>query len=205
MLSQNLLGLTLNNVEFPACHVQDMCEPAARQQQLQFQAAQCASLSRLWRSQQLVDVHLQSADGDLHGAHRVVLASSSGFFRALLCGAGQSMKEGSSSSACGLQDSMVVQLPYSSQQIASLLTILYEHNITVSAGGSAQVPAVILLPWCPGIPNACSCHCCKHTWQKATDVRRSHSKQRVLQIRPLTSTAEQWDQPSQCAVSCNQA
>jgi hypothetical protein len=113
---------------------QDMCEPAARQQQQQFLAAQCASLAGLWRSQQLVDVHIQSADGDLHGAHRVVLASSSGFFRALLCGAGQSMKEGSSSSVCGLQDSrMVVQLPYSSQQLSSLLTILYEHSIEVRA------------------------------------------------------------------------
>jgi hypothetical protein len=49
------------------------------------------------------------------------------------------MKEGSSSSSCGLQDSMVVQLPYSSQQLSSLLTILYEHNITVSVGRSAQV------------------------------------------------------------------
>ncbi|KAF6256002.1 hypothetical protein COO60DRAFT_1702518 [Scenedesmus sp. NREL 46B-D3] len=117
---------------------QDMCEPAARQQQHQFLAAQCAGLAGLWRSQQLVDVHIRTADGDLHGAHRVVLASSSGFFRALLCGAGQSMKEGSTSSAHGSQDSSaVVQLPYSSHQLSSLLAVLYEHSIEVCEGNVA--------------------------------------------------------------------
>jgi hypothetical protein len=50
------------------------------------------------------------------------------------------MREGSSSNVCGLQDSsMVVQLPYSSQQLSSLLTILYEHSIEVRASHDVGV------------------------------------------------------------------
>lgn len=153
---------TLHNVLFPAWHVQDMCEPAARQQQQQFLAAQCASLAGLWRSQQLVDLQLQSADGDLHGAHRVVLASSSGFFRALLCGAGQSMKEGSSSSNCSLQDSIVVQLPYSSQQLSSLLTILYEHSITVRVCGHCTGCCLSLVVCVAATQCQMPAKCCRH-------------------------------------------
>lgn len=92
------------------------------------QATAVASLAELWRAQQLIDVHIQSADGALLGAHRIVLAASSGFFRALFCGAGQAMREGTTVNSAS---SLVVELPYNQQQVSALLEILYEHNIRV--------------------------------------------------------------------------
>lgn len=85
-------------------------------------------LSQLWRSQQLCDVKLQPCDSDVVlPAHRIVLASSSGFFRAVFCGAGQVMKEGTVAD----NSNVVVQLPYSRQQITDLLTMLYDYSIRV--------------------------------------------------------------------------
>ncbi len=53
-------------------------------------------LQHLWRDRELVDVELV-LDDDEHDtipAHRVVLAASSGFFYALLCGSGRHMAQG---------------------------------------------------------------------------------------------------------------
>lgn len=45
-------------------------------------------MAALWREGQLCDVSLAAADGRCVRAHRVVLASASSYFRALLMGAG---------------------------------------------------------------------------------------------------------------------
>eukprot|EP00878_Enallax_costatus_P014242 GHUV01014897.1.p1 GENE.GHUV01014897.1~~GHUV01014897.1.p1 ORF type:complete len:549 (+),score=161.79 GHUV01014897.1:230-1876(+) len=101
---------------------------------VQFQQHVNRTLSQLWRSQQLCDVKLQPCDGgEVLLAHRIVLASSSGFFRAVFCGAGQVMKEG----AAADNSNTVVQLPYSRQQIADLLTMLYDYSIRVYASNVA--------------------------------------------------------------------
>ena len=46
------------------------------------------ALAALWRDGQLCDVSLEAADGRCVRAHRIVLASASSYFRALLMGAG---------------------------------------------------------------------------------------------------------------------
>lgn len=97
---------------------------------LHFQQHVGKSLSHLWRSGQLCDVQLHSSDSDqLLPVHRVMLAACSGFFRALFCGAGQSMREGASVDNNG---NMVVQLPYSRQQVLEVMTMLYDYNVDVS-------------------------------------------------------------------------
>lgn len=54
-----------------------------------------SSLSELWREGLLCDVTLSASDGSVYPCHRVVLASGSGYFRALFTGAGSAMLEGS--------------------------------------------------------------------------------------------------------------
>eukprot|EP00879_Flechtneria_rotunda_P007896 GHRR01008273.1.p1 GENE.GHRR01008273.1~~GHRR01008273.1.p1 ORF type:complete len:683 (+),score=193.75 GHRR01008273.1:294-2342(+) len=94
----------------------------------QFRDISCRTLAELWRSEHLCDVHVEATNQQLFGAHRVVLAASSGFFRALLCGAGQSMKEGS-----GRGRQQVVKLPYGPQQVAEMLAVVYDHQVQVCA------------------------------------------------------------------------
>lgn len=48
-------------------------------------------LAHLWRNEELVDVELVLDDGTRIPAHKVVLAASSGFFYAQLCGSGRHM------------------------------------------------------------------------------------------------------------------
>ena len=52
------------------------------------------SLREFWASGKLCDVLLRTCDGIELACHRVVLAASSGFFRALFLGAGACMSEG---------------------------------------------------------------------------------------------------------------
>lgn len=47
----------------------------------------------------------------------------------MFCGAGQVMKEGTAVSS---NSNMVVQLPYSKQQVMDLLTMLYDYSIQAS-------------------------------------------------------------------------
>ncbi|KAF8064617.1 Klhl12 [Scenedesmus sp. PABB004] len=94
-----------------------------------FQAAACASLAQLWRQGALCDVVVRCADGGRVPAHRVVLAASCRYVRALLCGAGASMREGAAPS--------VVDLPYSQPQVEALLAAIYDHRLEVSAGNVA--------------------------------------------------------------------
>ncbi len=52
----------------------------------------------LWEKGSLCDVQLRTVDGAIVPAHRVVLAASSGFFRALFVGSGRQMREGAEDS-----------------------------------------------------------------------------------------------------------
>ena len=52
----------------------------------------------LWEEGSLCDVQLRTVDGAIVPAHRVILAASSGFFRALFIGSGRQMREGAEDS-----------------------------------------------------------------------------------------------------------
>jgi hypothetical protein len=101
----------------------------------ELRASFCTAAATLYKQQLLCDVPLQAVDGQQIGAHRIILAASSGFFRAMFCGAGQLMREGMqvphSIQCCAYSSTAVIPLPYTAQQLSFLLSTLYEHQIQV--------------------------------------------------------------------------
>lgn len=63
-------------------------------------AALAAGLLPLWEEGSLCDLELVAGDGAVQPAHKVVLASCSGFFRAALAGAGREMREARHAGRC---------------------------------------------------------------------------------------------------------
>jgi hypothetical protein len=79
---------------------------------------QGGDLLSLWERGDLADVYLRCAGGELVPAHRVVLAASSPFFRALFVGTGRRMREGSSSE---------IDLPLAAPELRLLLKAVYKN------------------------------------------------------------------------------
>ena len=80
-----------------------LAQPGSRQQaaernedcvDLSTELACASGMYDLWQGGALCDCELVAADGLRLPAHKVVLASSSKYFKALLTGAGQEMREG---------------------------------------------------------------------------------------------------------------
>ena len=83
-------------------------------------------MAELWRAGLLCDVVLHTGDGAMAPCHRVALASASGYFRALLTGAGACMAEGGCST---------VQLrELSEDDMLAALCAVYDHEVKVRAG-----------------------------------------------------------------------
>ncbi|GAX72739.1 hypothetical protein CEUSTIGMA_g195.t1 [Chlamydomonas eustigma] len=81
-------------------------------------------LGQLWRSAQLCDVVVIGQEGQEFPCHRIVLAASSGYFRALFTGAGAQMAEGCSSQ---------FKLDHiSAFDLSIALTAIYEQSIQMS-------------------------------------------------------------------------
>ena len=104
-------------------------------------SSSAANLSQLWRAGNLCDVTLRSKDGLVEfpchfPCHRVVLAATSGYFRALFTGAGSAMLERASST--------VTLMELSSMDLRAALEAMYELRAQVGCeqnlrymGGSA--------------------------------------------------------------------
>ena len=58
-------------------------------------SVQTYGMAALWRSETLCDIKIK-VDGQLFSAHKIVLAGSSQYFRALFSGAGSGMSDGCS-------------------------------------------------------------------------------------------------------------
>eukprot|EP00803_Ostreobium_quekettii_P007929 evm.model.scf_841EXC.7 EVM.evm.TU.scf_841EXC.7 scf_841EXC:48893-54188(+) len=87
-------------------------------------------LHDLWQRQQLCDVVLRTGDGGLVGAHKIVLASCSPFFRALFTGTGQSMREHQQRLTSG--QSVVDLLGVDSAGLERVLGAVYARKLEVS-------------------------------------------------------------------------
>lgn len=79
----------------------------------------------LWEDGSLCDVQLRTVDGGIVPAHRVVLAASSGFFRALFVGSGRQMREGLA------EDSKPICLTgVDEASLRALLKVVYSNPVT---------------------------------------------------------------------------
>lgn len=88
-------------------------------------------LRELWESSLLCDVGLKSVDGECFRAHKIILASVSPFFRALLTGTGQCMKDVQEALPSGEQ---VIQLKgVEGNALGAILDAVYRRQVEVCA------------------------------------------------------------------------
>jgi BTB/POZ domain len=88
----------------------------------------------LWEDGSLCDVQLRTVDGAIVPAHRVVLAASSGFFRALFVGSGRQMREGS-------EDSKPISLTgVNEASLRALLKAVYSNSSTDHLNDDTVLP-----------------------------------------------------------------
>jgi hypothetical protein len=145
--------------------------------------------------------------------------------RALLCGAGRSMREGcahgltpapftgcvtttsSTSSTSGSSNApagqLVVELPYSAQQLSALLEVLYEHRLNVSVWASAccvcscALPVRSVLSCCRRAPSSCGggvarWRCLHQCRCVAATSRGCSTWQRTWRWHPCRRPAARW-------------
>jgi hypothetical protein len=107
-----------------------------------------AALLTLWEDGSLADVRLRCSDGEVVAAHRVVLAASSPFFRALFLGAGRSMREGGAPE---------VELPLPSPALRLLLQAVYRNDAAAGVDASSAEALLAAASYLSVAPVAAAC------------------------------------------------
>lgn len=136
-------------------------------------------LQDLWQQQQLTDILLRSSDGQEFPCHQVVLAASSGFFRALLATTGPHMndcKHDSSQSSLATFDLPSVDGP----TLLSVLKTLYTGQLLVPEAGKIEpllqvgsfLEVEVIRNACCEVGNPCyCCLCCSECFTAAAPLR----------------------------------
>lgn len=108
---------------------------------LELETLPAKALYGLLLDQSLTDCELVASDGAVLPAHRIILAASSGFFRALLCGAWRQQQEGCGPAAPAPQRPGVERWTLSGvdgPSLQLLLAAIYSKRLPLTADGVSQ-------------------------------------------------------------------
>jgi hypothetical protein len=115
---------------------------------LELETLPARALFGLLVDQSLTDCELVASDGTVLHAHRVILAASSGFFRALLCGAWRQQQAGCGGSAAPAPQGPVLERwtlsGVDGPSLQLLLQAIYSKRLPLTADGVSQdVPRLL--------------------------------------------------------------